>query len=210
MRVLLVEDEPAAAHVLAKGLREQTYAVDVAGDGDAAVFQVGDHRLRRGDSRRDAARPGRLRRLPHDSRVGLRRADPHGDGARRGRGAHRRAGLRRRRLSGEAVRLRRAAGAAPGAGAARPAAAAAGAADDRAAHDRYAQPPGPGPQSRSPAHREGIRPARVSRPARRRRRQPRGHLRARVGRAARSGVERRRRLRAAAAPQARSIRARTR
>jgi DNA-binding response OmpR family regulator len=41
MRVLLVEDEPAAAHVLAKGLREQTYAVDVAGDGDAAVFQVG-------------------------------------------------------------------------------------------------------------------------------------------------------------------------
>ena len=41
MRVLLVEDEPAAAHVLAKGLREQTYAVDVAGDGDAALFQVG-------------------------------------------------------------------------------------------------------------------------------------------------------------------------
>ena len=41
MRVLLIEDEPAAAHVLAKGLREQTYAVDVAGDGDAALFQVG-------------------------------------------------------------------------------------------------------------------------------------------------------------------------
>src|SRR6186997_947655 len=41
MRVLLVEDEPAAAHVLAKGLREQTYAVDVVGDGDAALFQVG-------------------------------------------------------------------------------------------------------------------------------------------------------------------------
>ena len=41
MRILLVEDEPAAAHELAKGLREQTYAVDVAGDGDAAVFQVG-------------------------------------------------------------------------------------------------------------------------------------------------------------------------
>jgi DNA-binding response OmpR family regulator len=39
--VLLVEDEPHAAHVLAKGLREQTYAVDVAADGDAAVFQVG-------------------------------------------------------------------------------------------------------------------------------------------------------------------------
>src|SRR5438132_14130215 len=41
MRVLLVEDEPNAAHVLAKGLREQTYAVDVAADGDTAVFQVG-------------------------------------------------------------------------------------------------------------------------------------------------------------------------
>jgi len=41
MRVLLVEDEPAAAHVLAQGLREQTYAVDVAVDGDAALFQVG-------------------------------------------------------------------------------------------------------------------------------------------------------------------------
>src|SRR5450759_3545236 len=41
MRVLLVEDEPAAAHMLAKGLREQTYAVDVAGDGETAIFQVG-------------------------------------------------------------------------------------------------------------------------------------------------------------------------
>jgi two-component system, OmpR family, copper resistance phosphate regulon response regulator CusR len=41
MRVLLVEDEPNAAHVLAKGLREHAYAVDVAGDGDAAIFQVG-------------------------------------------------------------------------------------------------------------------------------------------------------------------------
>src|SRR4030088_1370362 len=41
MRILLVEDEPAAAHVLAKGLREQAYAVDLAGDGDSAIFQVG-------------------------------------------------------------------------------------------------------------------------------------------------------------------------
>ncbi len=41
MRVLLVEDEPSAAHVLAKGLREQTYAVDVATDGETALFQVG-------------------------------------------------------------------------------------------------------------------------------------------------------------------------
>ena len=41
MRVLLVEDEPQAAQVLAKGLREQAYAVDVAADGDAATFQAG-------------------------------------------------------------------------------------------------------------------------------------------------------------------------
>ncbi len=41
MRVLLVEDEPNAAHVLAKGLREQTYAVDVAADGETAIFQAG-------------------------------------------------------------------------------------------------------------------------------------------------------------------------
>jgi two-component system copper resistance phosphate regulon response regulator CusR len=41
MRVLLVEDEPSAAHVLAKGLREQTYAVDVATDGESALFQAG-------------------------------------------------------------------------------------------------------------------------------------------------------------------------
>src|SRR3989454_7559683 len=41
MRVLLVEDEPTAAQVLAKGLREQAYAVDVAADGDTALFQVG-------------------------------------------------------------------------------------------------------------------------------------------------------------------------
>src|SRR5205809_3141445 len=41
MRVLLVEDEPTAAQVLAKGLREQTYAVDVASDGESAIFLVG-------------------------------------------------------------------------------------------------------------------------------------------------------------------------
>lgn len=40
MRILLVEDEPHAAHVLAKGLREQSYAVDVARDGEAAIFQA--------------------------------------------------------------------------------------------------------------------------------------------------------------------------
>jgi len=41
MRVLLVEDEPNAAHVLAKGLREHSYAVDLASDGETAIFQAG-------------------------------------------------------------------------------------------------------------------------------------------------------------------------
>jgi two-component system copper resistance phosphate regulon response regulator CusR len=40
MRILLVEDDPNAAHVLAKGLREHSYAVDVAVDGEAAIFQA--------------------------------------------------------------------------------------------------------------------------------------------------------------------------
>jgi DNA-binding response OmpR family regulator len=40
VRVLLVEDEPSAALVLAKGLREATYAVDQAADGEAAIFQA--------------------------------------------------------------------------------------------------------------------------------------------------------------------------
>jgi DNA-binding response OmpR family regulator len=40
MRILLVEDEPRAAQMLAKGLREEAYAVDVVGDGNRAVYQA--------------------------------------------------------------------------------------------------------------------------------------------------------------------------
>lgn len=40
MRVLLVEDEQAAARMLAKGLREESYAVDVAGDEETALVQA--------------------------------------------------------------------------------------------------------------------------------------------------------------------------
>jgi two-component system copper resistance phosphate regulon response regulator CusR len=39
MRILLVEDEPSAARFIAKGLREATYAVDVAADGTSAAIQ---------------------------------------------------------------------------------------------------------------------------------------------------------------------------
>ena len=40
MRMLLVEDEPRVAHFIAKGLREQSYAVDIASDGEEALYQV--------------------------------------------------------------------------------------------------------------------------------------------------------------------------
>ena len=40
MRILVVEDEPTAAAVVAKGLREHAYAVDVAADGAAALDQL--------------------------------------------------------------------------------------------------------------------------------------------------------------------------
>jgi DNA-binding response OmpR family regulator len=39
MRILVVEDEPRMANVIAKGLREQSYAVDVALDGDEGLYQ---------------------------------------------------------------------------------------------------------------------------------------------------------------------------
>lgn len=47
MRILLVEDEPNAARMLAKGLREESYAVDLALDGEEALelAQVNDYDL---------------------------------------------------------------------------------------------------------------------------------------------------------------------
>jgi two-component system copper resistance phosphate regulon response regulator CusR len=40
MRLLLVEDEPRVAHFIAKGLREQSYAVDVAAEGEDALYRL--------------------------------------------------------------------------------------------------------------------------------------------------------------------------
>ena len=40
MRILLVEDEPDAAAILATGLREHTFAVDIAPDGAAALNRI--------------------------------------------------------------------------------------------------------------------------------------------------------------------------
>src|SRR5215467_5171107 len=38
MRILLVEDDTHLAGVVARGLREQSYAVDLAGDGEQALY----------------------------------------------------------------------------------------------------------------------------------------------------------------------------
>jgi DNA-binding response OmpR family regulator len=40
MRILLVEDDSRMADVIAKGLREHTYAVDVAQDGEIGLYQA--------------------------------------------------------------------------------------------------------------------------------------------------------------------------
>jgi PleD family two-component response regulator len=40
LRVLLVEDELTAARMLAKGLREQAYAVDIVTDGEDALYRA--------------------------------------------------------------------------------------------------------------------------------------------------------------------------
>ena len=40
MRVLVVEDDEKLARLIAKGLRENAYAVDVTGDGASALFQA--------------------------------------------------------------------------------------------------------------------------------------------------------------------------
>ena len=41
MHILLVEDEIDAARMLAKGLAEQSFAVDVAADGEEAIYKAG-------------------------------------------------------------------------------------------------------------------------------------------------------------------------
>ena len=140
MRILLVEDDPSAAHVLAKGLREQSYAVDVAGDGDVALFQAGTNDydglildvmlplvdgLKVCRAIRDAGSAVPILMLTARDAVEARvegldaGADDYLD---------------------QAVRLPRADGAAPGADPPRPSAGSAGAAGRRAAHHRHPQP----------------------------------------------------------------------
>ena len=43
MRLLLIEDEEAAARVIAKGLRQESHAVDIAGDGETGLDKALSH-----------------------------------------------------------------------------------------------------------------------------------------------------------------------
>lgn len=43
MRILLVEDEPAIAEVVKRGLEKECFVVDVAGDGEAGLALARDH-----------------------------------------------------------------------------------------------------------------------------------------------------------------------
>ncbi|HYP52787.1 MAG TPA: hypothetical protein VEQ42_04570 [Pyrinomonadaceae bacterium] len=121
MRILLVEDEPGTAAMHSKGLREESYAVDAASDGERALESTF---LRASLPRRQSAfalgilgrRRGRQRSIEYDERLGVFRvitgAGPNaeeldfklwgwdGDGA---RPALREAGRFDRRLKPEGV-----------------------------------------------------------------------------------------------------------
>lgn len=81
MRILLVEDEPSAARMLAKGLREQTYAVEVASDGEAGAYRasVNEYDLIILDLM--LPRKKWFRGLPRDSRGRIMCADSDADRA---------------------------------------------------------------------------------------------------------------------------------
>ena len=68
--MLVVEDEKKLAELLARGLREEGYAADVAGRGEDALWMARAVDVRRDRARRDAAGRGRLRGLPRAPRGG--------------------------------------------------------------------------------------------------------------------------------------------
>ena len=108
MRVLIAEDEPRIAGAVARGLRREGMAVDVAGDGAAALYKARVVPYDVVVLDRDLPRAARRRRLPHARRraAGDQGADAHrGALDRRPRG---RPLARRRRLPAQAVPLRRA------------------------------------------------------------------------------------------------------
>ena len=128
VRVLIAEDELRLADAIARGLRRQGMAVDLAPDGEQALVKA---RVVRYDVLvldRDLPGRARRRRVPHGARRAPGDRDPDAHRRRRARGRGRGPVAGRRRLPGQAVSLRRAGRAHPCAGAAHRAEPAAGAA----------------------------------------------------------------------------------
>lgn len=72
MRVLLVEDEPLAARMLAKGLRKHAYAVDISSDGEDASFRLSTTDCDAAAGARRVVRDGSRTNMPrHDRRFVL-------------------------------------------------------------------------------------------------------------------------------------------
>ena len=112
VRILLVEDEPRVAGFIAKGLREQAYAVDVAPDGEEALYFAECQPIRLADSRRHAAdRRTVITVCREAARHGRSHSHPHAHRARRRGRSRGGPGLRRRRLPHQALRLQGAPGA---------------------------------------------------------------------------------------------------
>ena len=74
MRVLVVEDQPDLADSVARVLRREGMAVDVALDGAGALERLAVDPLRRGRARPRPARRARRRGLPRRSSPAARRA----------------------------------------------------------------------------------------------------------------------------------------
>ena len=147
MRVLVVEDEVQLAEAVARGLRREGMAVDVASDGDDGYRKASLTRYDVVVLDRDL--PGMsgdeiCRRLT-DEGVLTRVHDA--DRERHGRGQGGRAGARRRRLPGQAVRVRRTGRAGAGARPAHHAGRAAGA--DGRRHRARLRPSAPSPATAS-------------------------------------------------------------
>src|SRR5437879_6926735 len=105
MRLLIVEDDPKLASALARGLRGEGYAVDVAGTGEEALFQA---RVYDYDAViLDVMLPGpdgiAVCRTLREEALG---AGADADRPRRRRRPHPGARLGGRRLPGQALRLR--------------------------------------------------------------------------------------------------------
>ena len=136
MRVLLVEDDGSAAQFISKGLREASYAVDVARDGARASALCTDNEY---DAivldvmlpKKDGLTVCRELRA-----AGRAVAHPDADGARCRRGARGKPGRRRGRVPHQAVRLSRVARSPARTDAARPQACPAGADIGRPSHPR--------------------------------------------------------------------------